>query len=586
MNTKKMIFICTAAIVMSAAMFFAACDNPWIGAVPTPNLCANGHDPQPVAGEMEVAPTCEDEGFGKVACTRAGCDYTENGASIPALGHTGTVEPFAATCTIAGNSALSGNCVRFAQCSHVVTGAVIPASHSFTEWQETTPATCLEAAIDTEECGVCGELGTVTDEGHHALGHSAGEASGAIAATCETDGYTGGTGNCIRCAITITSGTVIPKWNHHYHDWTAPTCIMAGNSQRECVNDCGTIDTRSTGYAALGHEGAVAAFAATCTIAGNSASSGNCVRFAQCGHVVTGTVVPALGHTGSVAAFAATCTIAGNSALSGNCVRFAQCAHVVTGTVIAALGHTGTVAAFAATCTTAGNSALSGDCVRFAQCGHVVTGTPVPALGHDHGTSGTGSLICKRQNCDHQYAIGATGPAGGIIFYVASSGFTVQGYTGTTGTFAEYTAYYLEAAPANEPASPWGAHGTLIAGITTWGSIEAKDAGLAASIGVGRKDTQTIVNSAAFAALTDTAAQRCASKNFGGKTDWFLPSLGELNEMNKARVAGVTGIPTTGRFWSSSQYNNNFAWPQSLDYGNQDRSLKGDNHNVRAIRAF
>jgi len=220
-----------------------------------------------------------------------------------------------------------------------------------------------------------------------------------------------------------------------------------------------------------------------------------------------------------------------------------------------------------------------------ADCDYTVGVGDIPALGHDHGTSGTGSLICKRDNCNHQYAIGNTGPAGGIIFYVAPSGITIQGYTGATGTFAEYTAYYLEAAPANETESRWGAasNNTLIDGVTTFTSIDQNNT---LTIGVGRKDTQTIVNSAAFAALTNTAAQRCASKDTGGKTDWFLPSLGELNEMYKARVAGVTGIPTTSYLWSSSQRYDDSAWSQSFGNDLQRDYNKNNYYYVRAIRAF
>jgi len=485
----------------------------------TVNLCANGHNMQPVAGEMEAVPTCTQTGFGKMACARTNCTHTENGAEIDALGHEGTIQPFAATCTEAGNNALSGNCVRFAQCNHVVTGAVVGANgHTFNEWEETTPATCDEAAIDTEKCAVCGTLGTETDEGHHALGcHADGDEAltGAIDATCEDDGYTGN-GVCVRCGEDV-SGESIEAWGHKYHDWTAPTCTNAGNSQRECVNDCDTIDTRSTGYAALGHEGTIAAFAATCTTAGNSALSGNCVRFAQCAHVVTGTVIP----------------------INDN--------------------HDW-------------NSAL------------------------ETISEGVEAITCKRVGCNgkkdyaFQYAIGNTGPAGGIIFYVAPSGFTVQGYSGATGSFAEYTAYYLEAAPANEPNSRWQssvyANHTLIDGITTWVNVTAKNAGLASSIGVGRKDTQTIVNSPAFAALTNTAAQRCANKTLNGFTDWFLPSLGELNEMYKARVAGVTGIPITGDFWSSSQGSSSSAWDQGFASGSQSNGFKEYSDSVRAVRAF
>ena len=339
--------------------------------------------------------------------------------------------------------------------------------HTFTEWQETTPATCTAAAIDTEKCSVCGELGTVTDAGHSALGHSAGAVGGAIEVTCETDGYTG-TGTCIHC-LTNLSGTTIPATGHHYHAWTAPTCTTAGNNERECVNDCGTIDTRMEGYAALGHDWNWATY-----------------------------------------------------------------------------------------------------------------------------TIGSGIRNCQRGDCSGTVGIGDEGPAGGIIFYVASSGLTIQGYSGATGSFAEYTAYYLEAAPANETISIWQAwnhaNNTLIDGITTWANTTERDTGLAGSIGVGRKDTQTIVNSTAFAALSGTAAQQCASKDLNGFKDWFLPSLGELNEFYKLKgQAGVpqTGIPTTEWLWSSSQGNDLNAWHQRFNNGLMGNSLKNDTGNrVRAVRAF
>jgi len=201
--------------------------------------------------------------------------------------------------------------------------------------------------------------------------------------------------------------------------------------------------------------------------------------------------------------------------------------------------------------------------------------------------------VCTRCNEIHAheftYAIGDTGPAGGIIFYVADDtdgrldGISIQGYTGATGgSFAEYTAYYLEAAPANETNLPWGAQGTLIDGVTTFLSVGQNNT---LTIGVGRKNTLTIVNSTAFAALTNTAAQRCASKSLNGFTDWFLPSLGELNEMYKAK--GQTRIPTTGSFWSSSQGSNNNAWSQRFSDGDQDYGGKGSGYRgVRAVRAF
>jgi len=158
--------------------------------------------------------------------------------------------------------------------------------------------------------------------------------------------------------------------------------------------------------------------------------------------------------------------------------------------------------------------------------------------------------------------IGDTGPAGGIIFYVDSSGFTVKGYTGTTGTFQEYTAYYLETAPALESEDfEWGAEGTLIDNVTTWGATQneywAMLEDMAISIGSGRRDTQIIVNHLAATGETNKAAQVCASKTVtvGGTVfnDWFLPSIGEINEMYEARnhlgVLSDYGIV----LWSSSQ---------------------------------
>ena len=164
-------------------------------------------------------------------------------------------------------------------------------SHTFNLWQETTAPTCTAAGEDTEKCSKCSELGTKKQVGAVALGHQ--DLIPAFAATCTAAGNSEESGTCTRTGCgQVLIGTVIN---------------------------------------ALGHQG-INAVEATCTGDGNS-GSGNCTR---AGCVVTGTVIPALGHEGLTAAFAATCTIAGNSEESGTCTR-AGC--VVSGTVINALGH-------------------------------------------------------------------------------------------------------------------------------------------------------------------------------------------------------------------------------------------------------
>jgi len=346
---------------------------------------------------------------------------------------------------------------------------------------------------------------------------------------------------------------------HDFPEWTAPTCEVAGNSERTCTRSgCNAADTRTTGFAALSHDWEYDqdAIAPTCT------ETGLGHRYCQrCDADEAGTTpYPALGHT-----------------FSWTMKTVADC---ITSEIEEG------------TCTVCGE-----EDTRYSPTNH--------ALGHtlNAATKQTVSLgvfedVCTR--CDeihaHEftYEIGDTGPAGGIIFYVADGldgrpdGITIQGYgsSGDNGYFAEYTAYYLEAAPANETSSRWQAASgnQSIEGVTTFTSVGQNNT---LTIGVGRKDTQTIVNSTAFEALTDTAAQRSANKSLNGFTDWFLPSLGELNEMNKARVAGVTGIPTAGWFWSSSQRTDGEAWYQVLNMNNfQSSTNKSSLNDVRAIRAF
>ena len=370
------------------------------------------HAMQPAAGSK--LPTCSELGYGGQEC--ADCDYTVGVGDIPMLDHT------------------------------------------FTEWEETTPATCLVAATDTEKCGVCGALGTVTEEGHDPLDHSTGELSGAKEATCFEAGYTGGTGVCVRdgCGITLTEGTVIDQLTHHYHDWTDPTCTTAGNNERECVNDCGTIDTRTEGFAALGHDGNWATY-----------------------------------------------------------------------------------------------------------------------------TIGSGIRNCQRGGCSGTVGIGDTGPAGGIIFYVVPSGITIQGYTGAAGSFAEYTAYYLEAAPANASGSTmsWSNTNVLIPNLSQNDSDTTDRA-----IGRGRLNTALIAAAHTADTAANNAAKACDEYSNNGFSDWFLPSKEELNQMyiQKSHVGGMTFF-----FWSSSQFRTEVAWAQNIDDGIQGGNTKNaDAIKVRAIRAF
>jgi len=407
----------------------------------------------------------------------------------------------------------------------------------------------------------------------------------------------GAAATCVTPQTCTTCGEVMQTAAGHdfeHDDWDEDaidaSCEHPSYDTIACKNAPCTVKDRRTGsHPALGHD-LPGAKAATC-MADGITGIGHCNR---CNENKTGELIPREldnhDFSGMPVITPATCTTDGEEVVNcGNngCTK-------THGTVLEALKHEGTIQPYAATCTTAGNSDLSGNCVRYAQCSHVVTGAPIPAAGHNWiitppnfttETDGEANCsVCSTNQVYKFYKIGDTGPAGGRIFYVAASGITIKGYTGATGSFAEYTAYYLEAAPTSEGSLSWGAYGTLIAGVTTFSSIGQNNT---LTIGVGRKDTQTIVNSAAFASLTNTAAQRCANKSLNGFTDWFLPSLGELNEMYKAK--GQTGIPTTGSFWSSSQRDIDNAWSQNFSSGSQDYNTRSSGYvgcNIRAIRAF
>lgn len=157
------------------------------------------------------------------------------------------------------------------------------------------------------------------------------------------------------------------------------------------------------------------------------------------------------------------------------------------------------------------------------------------------------------------YAIGETGPAGGIVFYVTDGGF-----------------HGLEAAPVDQVSAAWGCYGTALS-----------DATEGTMVGTGAANTAAIV---AECAEAGTAAKVADAYTLNGYGDWFLPSKGELNLLYWQKQLGVVGGFTSGFYWSSSQSsslsNSSLAWLQDFGNGSQLRLNKGATAGVRAVRAF
>lgn len=164
---------------------------------------------------------------------------------------------------------------------------------------------------------------------------------------------------------------------------------------------------------------------------------------------------------------------------------------------------------------------------------------------------------------EYEYALGDTGPAGGLIFYIDEA----DAYIWT----------YLEAAPSTNEWSGlvWGDYGMEIGG----------SAGLT-GVGDGQTATSAIVSHMDSQSITGTPAQLCDSLDVGSFSDWFLPSKDELNLMYvNLHQEGIGSFMNTG-YSSSSEVDGNLVWYQDFVDGFQDTGTKNVGLRVRAVRAF
>jgi hypothetical protein len=158
------------------------------------------------------------------------------------------------------------------------------------------------------------------------------------------------------------------------------------------------------------------------------------------------------------------------------------------------------------------------------------------------------------------YAIGDTGPAGGIIFYINGS-------------------YCLEAAPSDLVVEV----DTVLVYTFIWSHVITSYVPTQSGIGTGQSNTNAII---AQDWPLYNAARYCADYvSPSGYSDWFLPSMDELNEMYKKRLI-IGGFNNEARYWSSSEYIESNARDQWFLNGGQNWSMKTDDQHVRPIRAF
>jgi len=201
-------------------------------------------------------------------------------------------------------------------------------------------------------------------------------------------------------------------------------------------------------------------------------------------------------------------------------------------------------------------------------------------------------------------AIGEVGPGGGIIFYVASTSFAC-------GSTMSSLCNYLEVAPTTGSA-PW------VDPQLKWSSDDSRSrnsGSTGTAIGTGRSNTLAMLTTNGTY-TADTAEAAFATSQYTGpnaKSDWYLPSKDELNQLckwqrgqawvsdaticnssgslNSATHGAANAGFVSGNYWSSTEHKgspgNYTAWNQEFNSGNQFNSY-GKNFQlyVRPIRAF
>jgi hypothetical protein len=186
--------------------------------------------------------------------------------------------------------------------------------------------------------------------------------------------------------------------------------------------------------------------------------------------------------------------------------------------------------------------------------------------------------IILRQKCETEivYQVGSNGPSGGTVFY--DKGSYSLGWR------------YIEAAPADLTAFEWGCFGSLVPNANQ------------SQIGKG------LFNSAAIANYHDNlnnyyvnpgicnilnngsvVAKKALILNSSGKTDWFLPTIDELQLMYQNLQLQNAGSFTNSLYWSATQVDENKVKVIDFSHGSTIAIAKipsGTTIVARAVRYF
>lgn len=159
--------------------------------------------------------------------------------------------------------------------------------------------------------------------------------------------------------------------------------------------------------------------------------------------------------------------------------------------------------------------------------------------------------------------LGDTGPGGGKIFFVKTTGsftksrtisdfMSSQTYTVslTSAQQAALTFDYLEVAPTQSSSMRWGSNGAITGGT---GSL----------IGTGASNTANIIATFPSDTTSNNVAHFADNYTNNSKSDWFLPSYDELLLVMILSLESDSGGPNIGSFpdglWASTSSDNSNA---------------------------